>query len=293
MKHISNFFSTSLLISIGLVNVTAQDAPAEVVQSEVGVQQPVESSQGLSGAAGYEVQYLYRDNPFYLDDAPTQTARSRVMIHTFYGAVTIPESTRINLTSKNTVGVMKQLVRYQESMLENFDYETLSVFYKGELASVGDWKPSIGVAYAEVEITEANLDAFDGSFPFISASKNYGKYVATIKTSYSFTEVKGGTSSDKDRLNAWTTGVTLSQHNRLNNRMGFNSNASLSYAYFNEGTNSGRDDITFEAGTSLYYNISKYLKGDLFVDYIKRGSNMNYDYTNWDAGLKINAALAF
>ena len=286
-------YSKLLHLTSALLVVSSLAGQEGQQQSEVGVQQPVESSNGITGTAGYEVQYMYRDNPFYLDDAPTETAKSRMMVHTFFGAVSLPDSKRAPITTNNTIGVMKQLNRYQESQLEGFDYDTFSVFYKGDLDQIGSWKPSVGIAYATVDIVEADLNAFDGFFPYVSISKPYNDILATLKTSYSFTEVKGGTATDTDRLNAWTTGLSLAHNSEINNRMGFNSKASLDYALYNEGKNSGRDDLTFGAGTSLYYIINKHLKGDLFVEYTKRGSSMNYDYTNWDAGIKFNAALGF
>lgn len=289
MKRSTQLFTLGCIFQL-VSTAIAQDAQQ---QSEVGIQQPVESQIGISTSAGYEVQYLYRDNPFYLDNAPTETARSRAMIHTFYGAVKLPDSKATSVVTNNTIGVMQQLFRYQESQLEDFDYDTFSAFYKGDLAPLGTWNPSVGIAYASIEITEANLDAFDGFFPYLSFSKQYEAILATIKTSYAFTDVKGGLSTDTDRLNSWTTGISLGHTKVLNDRMGFNSKVSLDYAYFNEGSNSGRDDLTFAAGTSLYYVINKYLKSDLYVDYTKRGSNMNYDYTNWDAGIKFNALLGF
>ncbi|MBT5381077.1 MAG: hypothetical protein HOK49_03495 [Opitutae bacterium] len=284
------------LISLGLAHgINAQqDAAAE--QAEIGVQQAVESSTGPQVSAGYEFQYIGRTNPFYLDESPTKEAQSRIMVHTFYGAVELNDINLSNRITRNVVGVMHQSVQYQESALSGFDYESQSVFYKGDLQPIGDWNPSIGLGYSRIEISEANLEAFDGVSPFISASKNYGDYMATIKTSYGFTDIKGGSSSDADRLNSWTTSARIDHLYGLSDRMGLKSALNLAYSYYNEGSNSGRGDVLFGAGTSLYYTINKYLRADLFADYTRRSSNgvtVDYGFNNWDAGLKLNAAYSF
>lgn len=284
------------LLSLGLVNFTNAQQEAAAEQAEIGVQQAVESSTGPQVSAGYEFQYIGRTNPFYIDNPVGDAAKSKVMLHTFYGAVELNDADLSKRVTRSVIGVMHQSVHYQEDELSGFDYESQSVFYKGDLQQIGDWNPSFGLGYSRIEISEVNVEAFDGVSPFLSASKNYGDYLATVKTSYGFTDIKGGSSSDADRLNSWTTSARIDHLYGLNTRMGLKSALNLSYSYFNEGSNNGRGDVLFGAGTSLYYTINKYLRADLFADYTRRSSNgvtVDYGFNNWDAGLKLNAAYSF
>ena len=295
MKSTTNkLFAT--LLSLGLAHGINAQQDAAVGQAEIGVQQAVESSKGPQVSAGYEFQYIGRTNPFYIDNPVGKAAKSKVMLHTFYGAVELNDTDLTKRVTRNVIGVMHQSVRYQESALTGFDYESQSIFYKGDLQAIGDWNPSFGLGYSRIEISEVNVEAFDGVSPFLSASKNYGDYLATVKTAYGFTDIKGGSSSDADRLNSWTTSARIDHLYGINTRMGLKSALNLSYSYFNEGSNSGRGDVLFGAGTSLYYTINKYLRADLFADYTRRSSNgvtVDYGFNNWDAGLKLNAAYSF
>jgi hypothetical protein len=50
--------------------LAAQDATNTEEASEIGLQQVVETHDGPSVSAGYQFQFIYRDNPFYVDAPP-------------------------------------------------------------------------------------------------------------------------------------------------------------------------------------------------------------------------------
>jgi hypothetical protein len=279
--------------------LAAQDATNTEEASEIGLQQVVETHDGPSVSAGYQFQFIYRDNPFYVDAPPADAAKSRVMLHTFLGSVSLNDSDSGNILVDNTFGIMHQLVRYEEDILERFDYDTTSAFYKANIdRMVGSWQPSIGVGYTRIEITEQNVDVFDGFFPYLALTKFYpdgdnSQYVATLKTSYGFTDVKG-TSLNTDRLDAWTTSATVGHTYTFNSQLGLKSDVHADYSHYGQSSNSGRNDFILGAGTSLYYQINKYLVADIFADYSRRYSNEDiYEYDNWDAGVKIGSMFQF
>jgi hypothetical protein len=267
--------------------------------SEIGLQQVVETHDGLSASAGYQFQFVYRDNPFYVDAPPTDAAKSRIMVHTFMGAVSLNDADSNNFFTDNTFGVLYQQVRYQEDLLKGFDYDTTSAFYKANInKQLGEWQPSIGIGYTKIKIDPVSIDVFDGFFPYLALTKIYpeennSQFIAALKTSYGLTDIKG-TSTDENRLDSWTTTATVGQHYSINSQIGLKSNCHADYSYYGEGSNSGRGDFLIGAGTSLYYMINKYLVADVFADYSKRFSNEDiYEYDNWDAGVKIGAMIQF
>ena len=292
----SNILLAALLATSPLA---AQDATEDGGASEIGLQQVVETHTGPSASAGYQFQFIYRDNPFYVDAPPADAAESRVMLHTFMGTVSLNDGDSGNFLTDNSFGVMHQLVRYEEDILESFDYDTTSAFWKANInRQIGNWQPSMGVGYTRIEISEQNVDVFDGFFPYLALTKFYpdgdnSSYIATLKTSYGFTDIKG-TTLNTDRLDAWTTTASIGHNYSFNSQVGLKSNVHADYAYYGQSSNSGREDFLLGAGTSLYYVINKYLVADLFADYTERFSNEDlYEYDNWDAGIKISTMLQF
>lgn len=289
--------STHALLASFLAAATLANAqPAPDGQSEIGVQQAVQTDDSTyAGAAGYEFQYIGRSNPFYVDNPVGDAAKSRVMVNTFFGTVSLPEVANAGPLQNSSVGVVHQTFRYQEDLLTVFDYDVTSAYYKTDIdATLRGWKPSFTLAYSRIEIAEENLEAFDGFVPSFSLAKKIGGYLATIKTAYGITDIKGGAAEDADRLNAWNTGLTLHHHHAFGDRIGLASKANLTYSYYTEGTNDGRDDFLTSAGTSLYYALNKYVRADLFADYSRRtSSNDLYKFNNWDGGLRVRTMLQF
>ena len=294
-------FTTASLNSIHAQDAANETAPAPETEgaSEIGLQQVIETHDRPTVSAGYQFQYIGRTNPFFVDAPPTNAAESKVMLHTFMGSVSLNDEDSGRFLKDNKLGVIYQEVRYQEDVLESFDYDTLSAFWNAEIdRDIGTWTPSMGVGYTRIEIVEGNIDAFDGFFPYLALTKFYpdgdnSSYIATLKTSYGFTDVKG-TNIDTDRLDSWTTRAMLGHNYLFRDDLGLRSNAYLEYSYFGNGSNSGRDDYTASAGTSLYYVINKYIVADLFAEYTQRFSSDDiFEYDNWDGGIKISSMFQF
>jgi len=295
---------TAFLAVASFHPIAAQDAteaaPAENAgASEIGLQQVVETHDQPTVSAGYQFQYIGRSNPFYVDAPPTDAAESKVMLHTFMGSVSLNDEDSDKFLTGNELGVMYQQVRYQEDLLESFDYNTMSIFYKADInKEIGEWTPSLGIGYTRIEIDEQSIDAFDGFFPYLSLSKIYpdgdnSNYIATLKTSYGFTDVKG-TSINTGRLDSWTTTAIIGHTYTFTDNIGLRSNCHADYSYYGTDSNSGRSDFVLGAGTSLYYLINKYIVADLFADYSRRFSNEDiYEYDNWDGGIKISSLISF
>ena len=270
--------------------------------NDLGLQQVVEVGQKhFRGSAGYRFEVLGRTNPFYIDGPVGKATKAPVMTNTVYA---IGEAGNYPLgmgVMKHTAGVVYGRTSYLRELLEVFNHDTRTLFLDNTYLLPGNWSLGLGVRGMQLINADDGVTDYEGWSPSVSAGRLFrigGRQHLRVRWSHRWTRssIQGipGTNLTEDRLDHWSTGLSLDHGWQISESWSLRSHGRVNHSRYANGANQDRNDTLLDLGSGLQWEFLKYFSTTAFVDYSNRLSSQDRSaFTNWDGGLRLHGSIRF
>ena len=287
------FYSAGVAVSHGAASL-----------NDLGIQQVVEiKEKHFGGSAGYRFQILGRSNPFYIEGPVGDAAKAPVMLNTLYVLGEVGNYSMGPGVAKHSAGIFFSRTSYLKELLEVFNHDTQTLFLDNTFLRPGNLAFSAGIRGTRLVNADDGVTEYTGWSPNISIGKLFhpgrSQHLwVRWRNNLTYSNIQGiaGTDLSEDRLNHWSTGLGLTHGWAFARAWSMESHGGLDVSRYSKGTNQDRADTLLSLGTALRWKFWRYLSVAGFVDYTHRsssGTTIDYDFNNWDGGLRFNTGISF
>lgn len=271
----------------------------KVEASDAGAQRPIFlKTEKISGFAGLDSRYFYRDNPFQASDK-FNDAETAIWTNTAYVGASFEAIEIDDAVITPYIGASYTKTEYLESGLDGFNFNSTSAYAMLTAQHSNGWTYRAGVSYAMDSSEVSNEETYSEFYPYIGAMKTHSVYesivgIFDITAGKHFSKSDDFFSTSDSPLDNFDATISYGLQYVYQNFI-ISPRYALTYKTFSDGSNDGREDLIHLLSLKVDYPINDNLNVGVFGSFSKRDTDGIYstDYESMDGGVALGLNTTF
>jgi hypothetical protein len=240
----------------------------KVEASDAGAQRPIFlKTEKISGFAGLDSRYFYRDNPFQASDK-FNDAETAIWTNTAYVGANFEAIEIDDAVITPYIGASYTKTEYLESGLDGFNFNSTSAYAMLTAQHSNGWTYRAGVSYAMDSSEVSNEETYSEFYPYIGAMKTHSVYesivgIFDITAGKHFSKSDDFFSTSDSPLDNFDATISYGLQYVYQNFI-ISPRYALTYKTFSDGSNDGREDLIHLLSLKVDYPINENLNVGVF-----------------------------